>query len=69
MRECTRRRFLEYGAAGGVCLFLPWTAWIATASAAPGGRGLAKYLEPLPVPGDGIVVATPSGLGAGGATK
>jgi spore coat protein A len=30
------------------------------ASAAMGGK-LAKYLEPLPVPGAGIVVATPSG--------
>jgi spore coat protein A, manganese oxidase len=34
---------------------------------ASGGK-LVKYLEPLPVPGDGIVVATPTGS-SGGATQ
>jgi hypothetical protein len=34
---------------------------IPEARAAAGGK-LTKYLEPLPVPGAGIVVATPSGL-------
>jgi len=55
----TRRRFLQYGAAGGAALFLPW-AGTASASAAAGGK-LTKYREPVPLPRAGIVVATPSG--------
>jgi spore coat protein A len=55
----TRRRFLRYGAVGGAALFLPRPR-SSVAGAASGGR-LRKYLEPLPVPGAGIVVATPSG--------
>jgi spore coat protein A, manganese oxidase len=56
----TRRRFLQYGAAGGAALFLPWAARTPAASAAPGLK-LTKYLDPVPLPGAGIVVATPSG--------
>lgn len=55
----TRQRFLQYGAAGGAALFLPW-ARTPAASAAPGLK-LTKYLDPVPLPGAGIVVATPSG--------
>src|SRR6266508_5022176 len=58
-RQVTRRRFLQYGAAGGAALFLPW-ARTPLATAAPGGK-LTKYLEPVPLPGNGIVVASPSG--------
>ena len=61
METITRRRLLQYGLGAGAALALPWAArpvW-----AAPGGK-LVKYLERLPVPGDGIVVATPSGWGA-----
>jgi spore coat protein A, manganese oxidase len=53
----TRRRFLEYGAAGGAALLLP----LARPSAAAASGKLTKYLEPMPRPGAGIVVATPSG--------
>ena len=60
MAGITRRRFLGYGAGVGAALALPWTAGNQAASAAPGGT-LTKYLEPLPVPGNGIAVATPSG--------
>jgi spore coat protein A, manganese oxidase len=58
MSEFSRRRFLGYGL--GAVLALPRTAG---ARAAPDvGRGrLRKYLEPLPVPGRGIVVASPVG--------
>jgi spore coat protein A, manganese oxidase len=64
MRSITRRRFLRYGlGAGGAALTLPWTSRIQVARAARGGE-LAKYLEPVPLPGTGIVVATPSGPNA-----
>ncbi len=58
--QLTRKRFLQYGAAGGTALFLPWAARAPVAAAAMGGK-LTKYLEPVPLPGNGIVVATPSG--------
>ncbi len=56
----TRKRFLQYGAAGGAMIFLPWSARTPAAGAAVGGK-LRKYLEPVPLPGSGIVVASPSG--------
>ena len=56
-KQITRRRFLQYGAIGGAALYLPWPA--PARAAAP--LKLKKYLEPLPLPGAGIVVATPSG--------
>src|SRR6266516_6067652 len=55
----SRRRFFGYGLGAGAALVLPWTAGARAASAAVGGK-LSKYLEPLPVPGEGIVVATPT---------
>jgi spore coat protein A len=58
-KQVTRRRFLQYGAAGGAALFLPWTGRAPVAAAAAGGRP-TKYLQPVPLPGAGIVVATPS---------
>ncbi|HEX9350470.1 MAG TPA: twin-arginine translocation signal domain-containing protein, partial [Gaiellaceae bacterium] len=60
MKGMTRRRFLQYGAGAGAALALPWAARTPAASAAPGLK-LTKYLEPVPLPGAGIVVATPSG--------
>ena len=56
MRGITRRRFLQYGLGVGGMLALPWNV-----RAAKGGK-LAKYVQPLPLPGAGIVVATPSAL-------
>jgi len=53
----TRRRFL-YGA--GAALAVPWAIGTAPAAAASGVVRLRKYLEPLPLPGAGIAVATPS---------
>ena len=59
MSALTRRRFLQYGAGAGVALTVPW-GLARSASADMGGK-LAKYVQPVPVPGAGIVVATPSG--------
>jgi spore coat protein A len=56
----TRRRFLQAGLGAGTALLLPWGVPVPSVRAAQGGK-LAKYLEPLPLPGAGIVVATPSG--------
>ena len=58
MVKLTRRRFLQIGT--GTAVGLPWALRAAPAIAAPGVR-LRKYLEPVPLPGSGIVVATPSG--------
>jgi spore coat protein A, manganese oxidase len=66
MQPITRRRLLQYGLGAGA-LTLSWTSRIPSASAAKGGklaarRGkLTKYMQPVPLPGKGIVVATPSG--------
>src|SRR6266536_5913623 len=59
--QLTRRQVLEYGAAGGVALFLPSFVGAPAAGASTGGK-LAKFLEQVPLPGAGIVVATPSGM-------
>jgi spore coat protein A len=56
----TRRQLLRYGAGVGAALTLPALVRPEGAFAAMGGK-LAKYLEPLPLPGAGLVVATPSG--------
>ena len=61
MKAMTRRRFLQYGAGAGAALAMPWVARVPLARAAPAGK-LAKYLEPVPLPGAGIVVARPSGV-------
>jgi spore coat protein A len=60
MPDVTRRRFLQYGLAAGVALVLPWAPPVPVATAATGGK-LRKYAQPLPLPGAGIVVGTPSG--------
>jgi spore coat protein A len=56
----TRRNFLKYGVGASAALTLPWTVRQAFA-ARPARSMLIKYIQPLPVPGNGIVVATPSG--------
>ena len=58
MRRITRRRFIQRGLGVGGTLLLPWPV-----RPVSGGK-LAKYVEPLPVPGAGIVVAAPSGPNA-----
>ena len=59
MTRITRRHFLKYGAGAGALLMLPRTGLQAYAAPSTGGR-LMKYIQPLPLPGAGIVVATPS---------
>ena len=54
----TRRRLLQYGAAGGVALLLPQAR--SGVGRAAGSPPLPKFMERLPVPGAGIVVAAPS---------
>jgi spore coat protein A len=56
----TRRQFLTAGVTSGAALLLPWQLPLDRILAAR-SPGLAKYVQPLPVPGAGIVVATPSG--------
>ena len=60
MGAIPRRRFLQYGLGAGAALAVPWTMRVPVAGAAKGGK-LRKYVQPLPRPGAGIVVATPSG--------
>jgi spore coat protein A, manganese oxidase len=60
MRVLTRRRFLQYGLGAGSALFVPGVAHLAEVRAASGGK-LTKYVQPVPTPGAGIVVASPSG--------
>ena len=57
----TRRSFLKCGVATGATLALPWTVRRAFATP-PARAGLTKYIQPVPLPGAGIVVATPSGM-------
>src|SRR5437763_9923891 len=63
MRTITRRRFVQYGlgVSGALATGQLPSAHASKAGKLRGGR-LAKYIQPLPVPGAGIVVATPSAL-------
>jgi spore coat protein A, manganese oxidase len=60
MAGMTRRRFLAVGAGAGAALALPWATRLPAARAAVAPQ-LRKYVQPVPLPGAGIVVATPSG--------
>ena len=57
----TRRSFLKYGVGASAALALPWPMRQAFATRPPRSL-LTKYIQPLPLPGAGIVVATPSGM-------
>jgi spore coat protein A, manganese oxidase len=68
MTDTTRRRILQYGLGAGAALAMPAAARRRLAAIVPGGLTapltggrLRKFREPLPLPGSGIVVATPSG--------
>jgi FtsP/CotA-like multicopper oxidase with cupredoxin domain len=62
MTTMTRRCFLQYSVGAGAALALPWAVRPGIAAAANNlANRLGKYLEPLPLPGAGIVVATPTG--------
>src|SRR4029450_4009385 len=57
----TRRTFVKYSAGASATLALPWTVRQAFATG-PARSLLTKYIQPLPLPGAGIVAATPSGM-------
>ena len=66
MAGTTRRQFLQYGVGAGAVLAIPaaqrgLAANLRSAQLGLAGHGLRKFREPVPVPGNGIVVATPSG--------
>jgi spore coat protein A, manganese oxidase len=67
MTRINRRQFLRYGVGVGAAITLPGAARALSGMASPTaafaavGGTLGKYLEPVPLPGAGIVVATPSG--------
>src|SRR5215217_7151520 len=63
MASLTRRQLLQYGAVGGAAVFIPWRLNPEKAFAAMGGQ-LTKYVEHVPLPGAGIVVAGQSGANA-----
>jgi len=59
MRSLSRRRFLQLGLAAGAAAVLPGATPMPFVTAAS-NRKLAKYVDRLPVPGSGLVVATPT---------
>jgi spore coat protein A len=65
MTEISRRRFLEYSmGTGAVVAFAPAVGVLgsaATSSASTVGPTLEKFVQPLPLPGRGLVVARPTG--------
>ena len=70
MTDSTRRQFMQYGVGVGALMAVPLTArhGLAGERISAAGRlarstvpGLRKFIQPLPLPGKGIVVATPSG--------
>jgi spore coat protein A len=64
MTSINRRRFLQYGMGVSAVLTASGVARPMRAAAAAGpaaGTGLRKYIQPLAVPGNGIVVARASG--------
>jgi spore coat protein A len=60
MITITRRNFLKYGVGASAALSLPWSVRRAFA-AMPAHSLLTKYIQALPVPGNGIVVAQQNG--------
>ena len=60
MTDVSRRRFLRYGMGVGAVLALPRAVWSGVAQAATGAQ-LEKFVQRLPLPGTGLVVAAPSG--------
>jgi spore coat protein A, manganese oxidase len=56
--QLTRRRFLEVGGAGGAAVLL--APWLRPPAATAASAKLTKYVEPVPLPGAGIVVASPA---------
>jgi len=62
MSKVTRREFLKIGAGVGGLIAAPWGIDSAHAANALAGSQLRPFASALPVPGNGLVVATPSAL-------
>jgi spore coat protein A, manganese oxidase len=60
MTVVSRRRLLRQAVGTGAALALPWGLRVPSANASPGGQ-LTKYVEPVPLPGAGIVVVDNGG--------
>jgi spore coat protein A len=60
MGQITRRRLLQYGVGAGAALTLPWAVRPGIAFGSFGPQ-LEKFVQPLPVLGNGLVVASGSG--------
>jgi spore coat protein A, manganese oxidase len=60
MEGISRRKFLQYGVGVGAGIAARNLLRLPVAGASAGGK-LTKYVQPVPLPGNGIVVATPSG--------
>jgi spore coat protein A, manganese oxidase len=60
MAGMSRRHFIVYGLGTGAALALPGMTGTQTASAVLSPK-LRKYVQPLPVPGQGIEIASPVG--------
>jgi len=58
MRGVSRRRFLQGGIAAGAGMAMAGA--VGTQARAAAGGKLAKFLEPVPLPGRGIVIASPA---------
>ncbi len=66
MTTINRRHFLQYTMGAGAVLTASGIVrpGLAAVAGPTPGAGLRKYIQPLPVPGNGIVVAKPSGPGS-----
>jgi hypothetical protein len=54
MRSVTRRRLLRHAVGVSTALTMPWVARAPSANAAAGSK--KKYVQPVPLPGAGIIV-------------
>ena len=68
MGGLTRRTLLKYGAAVASAAMLSPAMSRAAFGSGPSGRSLAKYVQSVPLPGAGIVIATPTSV-TGRSTK
>ncbi|HWH42991.1 MAG TPA: multicopper oxidase domain-containing protein [Usitatibacter sp.] len=62
MSKITRREFMKIGAGVGGLIAAPWSITSARAANALAGSQLKPFVSALPVVGNGLVAATPSGL-------
>jgi spore coat protein A len=63
MSTMTRRRFLEHTLVAGAAVTVPWSTYLRSSVSRryKVADNLFKYVEPVPLPGSGIVIAQPVG--------